>query len=69
MGILEHEVAIPFDMECNEVLTQWERERDEVMIEAVAMGGAVSVGVSAVNPKLGRPTREITSANFGDQGF
>lgn len=44
IGIEDAEVAFAFDLECNDVLTEWEVERQKEMIEAMSLG-AVSQGL------------------------
>lgn len=40
IGIEDFEVAFAFDIECNDILAEWEIERQKEMIEAMSLGAA-----------------------------
>lgn len=63
LGIEDKEIAWAFDRECAEVLNEAEVLKETRMLEMIATGQVSSL--------MGKPraTREITPANFRDQGF
>lgn len=60
-------IALAFDLECAEVLFEWESKQKTTELQAMMTGQIARElgGASQHTPK----TREITSANFGDQKF
>lgn len=55
VGIDEEEIAFPFDIECNEILTEWEMEQEEKRLEAFAAGALLSAyGGSGTRGKVDR---------------
>lgn len=62
IGIVDREIAFAFDRECAEVLNEAEVLKETRMLEMIATGQVSSL-------MGGKRVREITPANFRDQGF
>lgn len=61
MGILDESVAIAFDLECNNILTEWEVERERQMIEAMS-AGTVSRAMSGAKVTVERKEPIVLNA-------
>lgn len=66
VGIQDEEIAFAFDLECAVVLNEVEQLKETRMLEMITTGQISSL---LGKPDVRRPIREITSANFRDQGM
>lgn len=55
IGIEDFEVAFAFDIECNNVLTEWEIERQKEIVEAMLAGTVPWVSSSRVTVERKKP--------------
>lgn len=70
VGIRDESVAFYFDVECTEILLEYEMEREKIQLEAMSLG-AIQRQLSGTSngPSGAVPAVEITQVNFRDQGF
>lgn len=72
VGICDESIAFYFDVECTEILVEYEMEQEGIRLEAMSLGAMTKQMLPTPQSSgalTGDVIGEITQANFRDQGF